>query len=171
LFIATNGILIPRLPKAKAGENAGRIDISSFNISVPLWLFDKSSKQAGRIKALSAQKTKTADKLIVHFAGGKKLHLNPKTSVAWLIKKNNNRATRESMLLKRIIAYSMNALYHETTNKSTLALKRRFEYFQAEEIIAFITIDALYDLIADIREYKEISSIQWNPKSLSFEVN
>lgn len=164
-------MLLPRLPKAKAEDYSGRIDIASFDISVPLWLFDKNSKQAERIKALSAQKNKKTDKIIIYFNGDQKLHLNPRTSVDWLVKKNNNRATRKSMLLKRIIAYSINALYHEIANKGQLSLKRRFEHFQAEETITFITIDSLYNLITDVRKHKKISSIKWNTITLAFKVN
>ena len=171
IFITTNGMLLQRLPKAKAEDYSGRIDIASFDISVPLWLFDKSSKQAGRIKALSAQKEKKTDEIIVYFNGDQKLHLNRRASVDWLIKKNNNRATRESMLLKRIIAYAMDALYHEIANKGQPSLKRRFEHFQAEETITFITIDSLYNLITDVRKHEKISSIKWHAVSLSFKVN
>lgn len=171
LIIVTNAILMGRVPKAKAGDNSGNIDISPFDISVPLWLLHKSSKQAGRIKALSTHENRKTGKFIIVFSGNIKLYLDRKTSVDWLIKKNNNRATRESMLLKRIIAYSIDALYREIANKCKWSLKRRFEHFQAEETIIFITIDSLYSLIADVRRYKKISSIKWNRRSLSFSVN
>ncbi|MCP4269693.1 MAG: hypothetical protein GY777_29665 [Candidatus Brocadiaceae bacterium] len=170
MIIATNGMMLSMCSRSKTEDNSGKIDISLFDISIPLWLFDKNNKQKDRIKALSIQKNKINDKLIIIFSGNKNLNLNPKTSVNWLIKNNNNQATRKSILLKRITAYSLDAISNKIKKKSKVSLKHNFENFQAEEIINFITVDSLYKLLIDLKNIKRISSIKWDNKLLVFKV-
>ena len=169
-IVLLNSMIIPMISRADIGKGFGKIDISKFNIFVPLWLFDKNNKKNDKAKALSVQKNKTKDKLIIIFSGNKKLSLNHNTSVDSLFKYNRNKATRESMLLKRTIAYSLDAVYNRNRNKRKTSLQKVFESFQTEEIIDFITIGSLYELIIDLDNSKTISSVKWEENSRLFKV-
>ena len=170
MIVFINSLMIPMISRAVEEKGSGKIDISKFNIFVPSWLLDKNRKQKDRTKALSVQKNKTTDKLIIIFSGNKKLSLNHNTSVDSLIKNNKNKATRESMLLKRTIAYALAAIYNQNKNKSKIFIKKDFESFQTEEVIMFITLGALYNLIIDFDKSKAVSSIKWDHKSHIFKV-
>ena len=171
MVIASNGVLFSFVSKTYAKNNVGIIDISMFDIHVPLWLFDKSTKQKDRVKALNIQPNKNDGKLTLKFSGNKILHLNFNTSVAQLIKTNNNRPSRVSMLLKRTIAFSLDAIYNQVKKKGKYSLKQSFDTFQKEETIGFVTIGSLYTLIVDLRNAKAVTSIKWDSNLLIFKVN
>jgi len=83
------------------------LPISSLNITVPEWLINKKSKNNKRIQALALEENLKIGEIVVLFAENRQITLNPETSVKWLIEKNDNRQTRESMLLKRVVSYSL----------------------------------------------------------------
>lgn len=176
-FIAIAGGVFTalRFSKAGAAEHPFIIDISEFNIFIPQWLLDKNKEPKNMVRAMSIQKDKASNKLIITFSDGMELRLDPETSVNRQIKKTNNRVTRRSMLLKRIISYSLDAAYRSIANKrakdSAWLLKKQFENYQAEEILEFVTIRSMYKLLIDLKTAPKVSGVKWVPGSLSFAVH
>ena len=98
-------------------DNKGRLTVSSLNITVPVWLFDKKSKEKTKVKALAIEENKEAKEIVVLFEGNRQVMLSSGTSVQGLLQANANRPNRESMLLKRIISYSFDAMFSNLAGK------------------------------------------------------
>ncbi|WP_157067693.1 hypothetical protein [Desulfosarcina cetonica] len=147
-------------------SNKGRLGISALNIFVPAWLFDEKNIKKTSVQALAIEEDKDAGTIVVLFDRNKKLTLNPNTSVQWLIQKNANRQTRESMLLKRIMSYGLEAIFLTIADKRHpemgATLKDEFDALQAEEVISVITVGAIYDLLSKLNGLKMISSVSWD---------
>lgn len=146
--------------------NKGRLTVSSLNIAVPAWLFDEKSKEKAKIQALAIEENKDTKEIVILFEGNRQLTLNPDTSVQWLIQTNTGRPTRESMLLKRIISYSLDAIFSSLADKRHpemgASLREEFEALQAEEVIEVVTVGAMYDLLSKLNNGPVISSVSWD---------
>jgi len=152
--------------------NKGRLTVSSLNITVPVWLFDEKSKEKARILILAIEDNKEAKEIVVLFERNRQLTLNPDTSVQWLIQTSANRPTRESMLLKRIISYSLNAIFSSLADKRHpemgASLREDFDKLQAEEVIEVVTVGAMYDLLSKLNNLPVISSVSWDSNKQQF---
>lgn len=159
----------------RCASNKGRLDISSLNIVVPAWLFDEKNNNTDSVQALAIEEDKEENSIVVLFNRNKKLTLNPDTSVQWLIQNNANRPTRESMLLKRIISYSLEAIFLSISDKrhpeKGASLRNEFDTLQAAEVIEEITVSAIYDLLYKLNDLKMISSVSWDSGRQRFIVN
>jgi len=151
------------------------LNISSLNISVPVWLFDEKSNDRGKIQALTAEEKKETKEIIIFFTGNRQLTLNPDTSVQWLIRRNENRPTRESMLLKRIFSFCLDAIFASIADKRNPekggSLKAEFDELQSEKKLEEITVGAMYDLLLNINNLPVISTISWDENNRCFIVH
>lgn len=152
--------------KTSYAGDKGRLSISSLNITLPVWLFDEKSKEKGRVQVLAIEENKETKKIVVLFEGNRRLTLNPDTSVQWLMQRNGNRSTRESMLLKRIISLCLDAFFSSVADKRHhergISLKEEFDALQAQEVIEVITIGAMKHLLWKLNNLPVISSVSWD---------
>lgn len=151
------------------------LNISSLNITAPAWMFDEKSKSIERIRAISVLKNTSSQEIVVEFEANKRLVLPENISVQLLVKRNSNRPTRKSMLLKRTISYFFDSVFTSIAGKRQPDkghnLSSQFEKFQAEEIVNVITIGAMYDLLLQLERASVISSVVWDLKTGKFKVN
>jgi hypothetical protein len=151
-------------------RNKDRLDISSLKLFVPAWLIDKNNSKRAKTQALSIKEA--AKSIVILFDGDKPLPLNPDTSVKSLMQKSNNRPTRQSMLLKRILAYGIDAIYYSLREKRHPQLgtpsKSSFDALQAEEVIDVVTIGAVYNLLTDLADRKVVTAITWHSNKQAF---
>jgi hypothetical protein len=157
--------------KESHAGNKDSLSISSLNITVPLWIFNEKSKEKRRIQALTIEK-KDTEEFVVLFKGNRRLTLNPDMSVQRLMQKNGNRATRESMLLKRILSYCLDAAFSNFASKRNpekgASLREEIYALQAKEVIEVITIGAMYDLLSKLNNISRISSVSWDKSKRKF---
>lgn len=147
-------------------SNKGRLGISTLNIYVPAWLFDEKNNKKARVQALSIEENKEAKAIVVLFDRNRQFTIKRDTSVQWLMQRNGNRPSRKSMLLKRLISYSLDAIYSSIADKRNpekgTSLRKRFDALQAKEVIEMITIGAMYDLLSKLGNLPMISYVSWD---------
>jgi hypothetical protein len=152
------------------------ISISSLYVSVPVWLINKGSRSLNQIKALSVRLDKENDDIIVKFLGDRQSRWSAMTSALTVQKENANRATRTSMLLKRVISYTLDGIYKDLKQKNKIKPEsavnaEQFSTFQAEEILDVVSISAIYNLLRDLEYLSVVKTIRWDPKSKLFKVS
>jgi hypothetical protein len=142
-----------------------RLTVSSLDVTVPAWLFDEQGKNGTRAQLLAIEKSAGAKEIAFVFTGDRQLALNTDTSVRSLLQGNADRPIRKSMLLKRIVSYSLDATLSSIGGKrrpdKSTALREEFDALQAEEVIDVITVGALYDLLSQLDGLPTISSVSW----------
>jgi hypothetical protein len=147
-------------------SSKSRLTVSSLKIFVPAWLFDDKSKKKERFQVLTLEENKEAKEIVVLFEGNRQLTFKSDTSVRRLIQTNANRSNRGSILLKRIISYSLEAVFLSLADnrhpKKGASLREDFNKLQVEEVIEVITVGALYDLLSKLNNLPVISSVSWD---------
>ncbi|NND00435.1 MAG: hypothetical protein HKN85_09660 [Gammaproteobacteria bacterium] len=151
-----------------------RLSISSLKISVPVWLFNDQGNNSGKARARSITVDGKADELLVSFTGKRELRLSPGTSVRSLRQGNSDPLTRKSILLKRIMAYGLDAIYRSIANQRHpergINLAAEFAALQHQAVIEAISIGAFCQLIVKVNQQEMITSVIWNSASGEFVV-
>lgn len=156
-------------------KNVTEKSVSSLKVTVPVWLINKNSRSLNQIKVLSIRREKENNHVIVKFRGEGELSWSAKTSALAVLKENANKATRLYILLKRIISYTLDAIYKDLKKKKKIdpdsdLNAETFLTFQTEEILDVVPIGAIYKLLRDLEEFSIVKTIRWDPISSLFRV-
>ncbi len=156
---------------SRGGSNS-RLSLSSFNITFPAWLFEEESKDTTGIQAVALEQDRHTDRVVVVFSGNRQVTFDAGSSVKSFMA--SKRSLRETMLLKRIVSYGLDAFYSMIEPirhpESDTSIRASFDAFQSEETIDSITIGSMYSLLSTLSNVQTVSAISWESRTQRFEV-
>lgn len=161
--------------EASVAKDNTALTVAALGVTVPRYLLLSKGKNRLATLWLSLQEDKVSRRVVTDFAGGQTRILETNTTVSSLMLVNKNRATRESMLLKRLLGYALEAIFRGIWGKRLLAestnIRRRFDVFQTEEVVDELCLEAVADLVNQLNRVAAVSAVIWNPGEKRFVVN
>lgn len=173
IFIGT-AALLPKLPKSAfpAERQARLVRIVTY---IPRHIF-LSTRSSGDTVLLTALKLTDDNKTALgSFSNGQTIQFDSNSSSLAIVQKSKDRRVdRQSVLLKSLAAWVIDAVWQSVHNKRNHAtitqLRSNFEGFQRQFVLETITPLSLYNLVRDTVLLNQITSVVWNKEALRFEV-
>lgn len=135
-----------------------------------------STRSSGDTVLLTALKLTDDNKTVSGpFSNGQTIQFDSNSSSLTTVQKSiDHRVGRQSVLLKSLAVWVIDAVWqsiHNKRNPTTIAqLRGNFEGFQRQFVLETITPVSLYTLVRDTVLLNQITSVVWNKEALRFEV-
>ncbi len=104
-------------------------------------------------------------KVVVSFSNGKSLAFHSSDSFASLRALSNGRVQRNAVMVKSIIAYSLDGIRDVTVSSKTQA---DFLRLQEQDVLESVTMGALYQLVSAPALRKKVRRVIWNDAESRF---